>query len=99
MTHRLISKMIFFMLIFVATTANTDELKFPDSQLTNLGVKFGTPVTAELADSFQAPARVRIPPSNDFAVIPSLPGTIKKLGVSTGDQVIARMPIQETKGQ
>ncbi len=70
-----------------------DELEISASQLDNLGVEFGTPQVAELADDFQAPARVRIPPANDYAVVPLLPGTVKNLGVSIGDHVRKGEPI------
>ncbi|RLA28178.1 MAG: hypothetical protein DRR11_17075, partial [Gammaproteobacteria bacterium] len=45
-----------------------EELKISASQLNNLGVEFNTPQVADLANDFQAPARVRIPPTNDYAV-------------------------------
>ncbi len=93
MSHRSISLTLIFTLSFVTTLALADELKIPASQLDNLGIEFGTPQVADLADDFQAPARVRIPPTNDYAVVPILPGTIKKLGVSAGDQVRKGEPI------
>jgi cobalt-zinc-cadmium efflux system membrane fusion protein len=71
----------------IASVVYADELIITAAQLDNLGVKFGAPKVADLANDFQAPARVRIPPTNDYAVVPILPGTIKKLGVSAGDSV------------
>jgi len=73
--------------------AFAEDLKITASQLNNLGVEFNTPQVADLANDFQAPARVRIPPTNDYAVVPILPGTIKKLGVSAGDSVSKGQPI------
>lgn len=67
--------------------AQSDELQIPADQLANLGVEFGVPQVVDLADDFQAPARVRVPPASDFAVVPLFSGAIKKLGVSAGDNV------------
>jgi len=81
------------MLASLTGIAFAEELKINASQLNNLGVEFGTPQVSDLANDFQAPARVRIPPTNDYAVVPILPGTIKKLGVSAGDSVSKGQPI------
>jgi len=93
MIKQSISLALIFTLLLVTTVALADELKIPAAQLDNLGIEFGTPQVADLADDFQAPARVRIPPTNDYAVVPILPGTIKKLGVSAGDTVRKGQPI------
>jgi cobalt-zinc-cadmium efflux system membrane fusion protein len=93
MSYRNISLALIFTFWFAATLAIAEELKIPANQLDNLGVEFSKPQTAVLADHFQAPARVRIPPTNDYAVVPILTGTITKLGVSSGDTVSKGQPI------
>jgi cobalt-zinc-cadmium efflux system membrane fusion protein len=93
MSYRNISLALIFSIWFTVTVAIAEELKIPASQLDNLGVEFSKPQTALLADHFQAPARVRIPPTNDYAVVPILSGTITKLGVSSGDAVSKGQPI------
>ncbi len=84
---------LIFMLWHVTGVTLAEELKIPLSQLDNLGVEFGVPQVTDLANDFQAPARVRIPPTDDYAVVPILPGTIKKLAVSAGDTVRKGEPI------
>lgn len=91
MSNRTIASVLIFTLSSGAAVA--DVLQIPASQLDNLGVEFSIPKETSLADDFQAPARVRVPPTNDFAVVPILSGTIKKLGVSAGDKVRKGEPI------
>jgi cobalt-zinc-cadmium efflux system membrane fusion protein len=93
MSARTVSLALVFMLSHAVNTALAEELNISPSQLDNLGVEFGAPQVADLADDFQAPARVRIPPTKDYAVVPILPGTIKKLGFSAGDTVRKGEPI------
>ncbi len=92
MSHRAIL-FLGAMLLFVTCAVPADELVIPASQLENLGVEFSVPQGADVADDFQVPARVRVPPSSDFAVVPVLAGTIKKLGVSAGDTVRRGDPV------
>ena len=93
MMYRTAAWMLICMAPIAANMAFSEELKITASQLDNLGVAFGTPQVADLADDFRAPARVRIPPTNDYAVVPLLPGTVKNLGVSIGDTVSKGEPI------
>ncbi len=87
MSNRFASVMLTVMLSPVVSAVFAEELQIPASQLDNLGVEFSAPRVADLADDFRAPARVRIPPTNDYAVVPLLSGTIKRLAVSAGDSV------------
>lgn len=93
MRIRTAAQVLICILANITGMAFAEELKISASQLNNLGVEFGIPQTADLANDFQAPARVRIPPTNDYAVVPILPGTIKRLAVSAGDTVRKGEPI------
>lgn len=87
MNSRNAALLLMFMLSHITPVAVADILEIAESQLDNIGVSFDRPEVAELADDFEAPAQVRIPPTNDYAVVPLLSGTIKRLGVSAGDSV------------
>lgn len=87
------ASLLLILMSVVMGTSIADELNISADQLDNLGVAFGLPQVADLADDFQAPARVIVPPTNDFAVVPFFSGTIKKLGVSAGDTVRKGEPI------
>lgn len=87
MTARIAACLSGMLLLASTGIATGDALQIPADQLANLGVEFGVPQVVDLADDFQAPARVRVPPASDFAVVPVISGAIKKLGVSAGDEV------------
>ncbi len=78
---------LIFMLLHISGATLADDLNISEAHLGNLGVAFDVPNVTQLAEDFEAPARVRIPPTNDYAVVPLLSGTIKRLGVSAGDSV------------
>jgi len=76
--------------------ADAEELTISQEQLDNLGIVTGRPEPTAVARSFSAPARVRVPPEHDFALVPVHGGTIKRLMVAPGEmvkkgQVIAHM--------
>jgi len=93
MSKRIASVVMTAILAQVAGPVFSDELNIPAAQLDNLGVEFDIPQVTDLANDFQAPARVKIPPTDDYAVVPILPGIIRKLAVSVGDTVSKGEPI------
>ncbi len=87
MNNQNASLLLIVILSHITGTTLAEELNITAAQLDNIGVAFSLPQVTELADDFESPARVRIPPTNDYAVVPLLSGTIKRLGVSAGDSV------------
>ena len=76
--------------------ADAEELTISQEQIDNLGIVTGRPETTERSESFSAPARIRVPPEHDFALVPVHGGTMKRLMVAPGEvvkkgQVVAHM--------
>ncbi|MGR9071614.1 MAG: efflux RND transporter periplasmic adaptor subunit [Gammaproteobacteria bacterium] len=81
-----------FNLLGIATVAaESDVIAMSQVQMYNLGIKTGKLEPVEQVPFLNAPAKVVIPPSQEYIVSASQAGLINKLLVSIGDQV--------TKGQ
>jgi len=96
MTKRLAVVVALYFWICCPGIVAAEELIISQEQLANLGIVTGRPNPTKLAKSFSAPARVRVPPEHDFALVPVHGGTIKRLMVAPGEvvkkgQVIAHM--------
>ncbi len=84
-------KQILFSLIFLVCTntaiAKNNEIKITKVQLYNLGVKTGKLKATKQIPLLYAPAKVVIPPSQEYIVSAAQAGLISKLNVTIGDSV------------
>jgi len=76
----------FLLLSHTAVIAN-EQIKLSATQLYNLGVKLGTPTPIKSVPLLDAPAKVSIPPTNEFLVSTSQAGLVDQIKVSIGDEV------------
>ncbi len=63
------------------------QIKISTMQLYNLGIKLGKLTPIKTAPLFAAPAKVIIPPANEYLVSTSHLGLINQINVSIGDEV------------
>lgn len=77
----------FLFLSFGNVSANDNEIKITQVQLYNLGVKVEQIKPINQNPLLYAPAKVVIPPSQEYIVSASQAGLINKLNVSIGDKV------------
>lgn len=78
---------ILFLMLVSKVNANDNEIKITQVQLYNLGVKIDKLKIVEQIPLLTAPAKVVIPPSQEFIVSASQAGLISKLNVTLGDHV------------
>jgi len=71
----------------INANANDNEIKISPVQLYNLGVKMGSLKVIEHIPLLYAPAKVVIPPSQEYIVSAAQAGLISKLNVTIGDSV------------
>jgi len=63
------------------------QIKLSTTQLYNLGVKMGALTAIKSVPLMDAPAKVSIPPANEYLVSTSHAGLVNKILVSSGDEV------------
>ena len=83
-------KKTLFTLLFIScinASANDNEIKITAVQLYNLGVKTGQLKVIEQIPLLYAPAKIVIPPSQEYIVSAAQAGLISKLNVTIGDSV------------
>lgn len=79
-----------FVLFFISCTsviADNNKIKITQDQLSNLGIEMGKLKAIEQVPLLYAPAKVVIPPSNEYIVSSAQAGLISKLNVAIGDSV------------
>ena len=76
-----------FMLTCASANANDNEIKITQVQFYNLGVKTDKLKAIEQIPLLYAPAKVVIPPSQEYIVSAAQAGLISKLNVTIGDSV------------
>lgn len=76
----------FIWLTSTAVFAN-EQINLSTTQLYNLGVKLGKPNAIKSVPLMDAPAKVSIPPANEFLVSTSQAGLVNRINVSIGDEV------------
>jgi len=69
------------------TFANDNDIKITQDQLNNLGVKVGQIKSIKQIPLLYAPAKVVIPPSQEYIVSASQAGLVSQLNVAIGDSV------------
>jgi cobalt-zinc-cadmium efflux system membrane fusion protein len=82
-------KTLFTLLLIscISASAKDSEIKITSVQLYNLGVKTGQLKVIEQIPLLYAPAKVVIPPSQEYIVSAAQAGLISKLNVTIGDSV------------
>ncbi|MFW5443446.1 MAG: efflux RND transporter periplasmic adaptor subunit [Methylococcaceae bacterium] len=78
---------VFLLLHCSNAIASNNEIKLTQVQLYNLGVKIGKLKPIKQIPLLYAPAKVVIPPSQEYIVSAAQAGLITKLNVTTGDTV------------
>ncbi len=63
------------------------QIKLSEAQLYNLGVKLGEPEVISTSPLLDAPAKVTIPPANEYIVSTSHAGLVNEILVTVGDEV------------
>lgn len=85
---RLVGKTIFcYWLICTAVMANEDNIKLSAEQISNLGIQLGKPENIQHAPLLYAPAKVIIPPKQEFIISAPQAGLVSKLYLATGENV------------
>jgi cobalt-zinc-cadmium efflux system membrane fusion protein len=72
---------------FQNSLAEGNFIQLNQQQIENLGIKIGKLKRANQVPLFSAPAKVVVPPENDFIVSAPLAGLVVKMNVSVGDKV------------
>jgi len=81
-------KLMIAILCLTGTAVIADEqIKLSTTQLYNLGVKLGTPTAITSVPLMDAPAKVSIPPANEYLVSTAQAGLVNQINVSIGDDV------------
>ncbi len=82
-------KYLFILLLAgsMSVWAEADQINISQLQFYNLGVKTGHLETVEQVPLLNAPAKVVVPPSQEFIVSASQAGLISKLNAAVGDRV------------
>jgi membrane fusion protein, heavy metal efflux system len=74
--------------IFIPTSwADANFIPLSQQQIDNIGIKIGRLEPASHIPLFTAPAKVVVPPANDFIVSTSQAGLVVKMNASVGDKV------------
>jgi len=75
-------------LSFLITSAFAkDQLVIDEQQIKNVGLELAAPVSIQKSPLFTAPAKITIPPTQDFIVSTPYSGVIERVIVSVGDEV------------
>uniref|UniRef100_UPI0039892995 efflux RND transporter periplasmic adaptor subunit n=1 Tax=Methyloglobulus sp. TaxID=2518622 RepID=UPI0039892995 len=69
------------------TWANDDFIQLTQQQFDNLGIKIGKLESVSHIPLFTAPAKVVVPPANEFIVSTTQAGLVVKMNASVGDKV------------
>lgn len=82
-------KPLLVFLFFVCTTANASDnnIKLSSDQINNLGIKMDKLKSIQEIPMLYAPAKVEIPPSQEYIVSAAQAGLVSKLNVAIGDKV------------
>ena len=86
MNTRLKILLCYFLFISVCS-AESDVIKISQAQLYNLGIKLGKLEPVKQIPLLYAPAKVSVPPTEEYLISASQAGLISKLNVAIGDQV------------
>lgn len=81
---------IFMMMVILlnsATLLADEEIKLSSAQLYNLGVKLGKLKAIRSAPLLDAPAKVMIPPDNEYIVSTAHAGLVSRVKATIGDEV------------
>lgn len=73
----------------------TDEVHVSRAQTDIVGIRFGSPVYAEIATKIHCSGRLAVDPTDDAAVTPLMPGVVKRILVKAGSHVAAEQPVAE----
>lgn len=79
-------EIVILSLIF-STALAAEQINLSTTQLYNLGVKLGAPTGINSVPLMDAPAKVSIPPANEYLVSTSQAGLVSQINVSIGDEV------------
>ncbi len=74
-----------------------EQINLSKTQLYNLGVKLGKPRLINSVPLMDAPAKVSIPPANEYLVSTSQLGLVNQIHVSIGDEVKKGQPLATIK--
>ena len=77
---------VFICLNSIQLFAN-EQIELSEAQLYNLGVKLGKPEVIGSVPLLNAPAKVTIPPANEYIVSTTHAGLVTKIAVTIGDEV------------
>lgn len=81
-------KIVFCFFLFVSISSAKEEIiHLSNKQLTKLGVKLGKLEPVEQIPLFYAPAKVTVPPTEEYLISAPQPGLISKLLVTIGQEV------------
>jgi cobalt-zinc-cadmium efflux system membrane fusion protein len=76
----------YFLLVSVCS-AESDLIKISEAQIFNLGIKLGKLEPVNKIPLLYAPAKVTVPPTQEYLISASQAGLISKLNIAIGDQV------------
>lgn len=75
------------LIISSASIFADEQITLSTAQLDNLGIKLGKPTAIKSVPLMNAPAKVSIPPANEYLVSTSHAGLVNQILVSIGDEV------------
>ncbi|MGZ8240651.1 MAG: efflux RND transporter periplasmic adaptor subunit [Methylobacter sp.] len=84
---KIIKSLLLLGVFSFSSNASESVIQISKAHLENLGVKLGKPVPVKQIPVLYAPAKVVIPPTQEFIVSASQAGLINKLNVAIGDRV------------
>ena len=84
---RTIIKFLSFFFLFTSFCLATETIELSQLQIDKLGVKIGNLEVVEQVPLFNAPAKVTVPPSEEFVISAPQSGLVSKLSVAIGDHV------------
>ncbi|MDD5578053.1 MAG: efflux RND transporter periplasmic adaptor subunit [Methylobacter sp.] len=84
---KIIKSLLLLSVFSFSSQASENVIRIPQAYLENLGVKLGKPEPVKQIPVLYAPAKVVIPPTQEFIVSASQAGLINKLNVAIGDKV------------
>ncbi len=64
------------------------QIKISEAQIDNLGIKLGKLLPIKSVPLLDAPAKVSIPPANEYFVSTSYAGLVSQINASVGDEVV-----------
>ncbi len=86
------------LLVFCSLTVTArEQISLSKTQLFNLGVKLGKPRLINSVPLMDAPAKVSIPPANEYLVSTSQAGLVNHIAVAIGDEVTIGQPLATIK--